>query len=266
MAMRDRADLIYRYDGSFDGLLTCVFESFSRKERPGQFQGPDCAQFSLFATRLIETDLAKANRVRAGIAQKISPEALGFVLNAFRTCLADRELLILDFLRLGFRLGARVMQAYAEPCVTKLHKGVAALQEEAHQFMGFIRFSDHQGALSAVIDPKNDVLPLLMSHFLLRYPNERFLVFDRTHRKALWGQEGRGRIVAIDALELPEADDREGLYRALWQNYYQTIAIEARENPRCRQSHMPKRYWSNLTEMQPREGAREARRPLLAAQ
>ena len=32
---------------------------------------------------------------------------------------------------------------------------------------------------------------------------------------------------------------------------YQTIAIPARHNPKCRMSHMPKRYWDNLPEMQP---------------
>jgi hypothetical protein len=28
------------------------------------------------------------------------------------------------------------------------------------------------------------------------------------------------------------------------------VAIEGRENPRCRMTHMPKRYWENMVEMQ----------------
>ena len=45
------------------------------------------------------------------------------------------------------------------------------------------------------------------------------------------------------------ADEAEERYRALWKQFYRTIAIESRENPRCRMTHMPKRYWENMTEM-----------------
>ena len=258
--MLDRTDLIYRYDGTFDGLLSCVFESFVRKERPGSIQGPDCTQFSLFSTRMIATDPERALRVRAGISQKISPEALGFTLNAFRTCLNDRETCILDFLRLGFRVGPRVMERFSEPSLNRLYRAVCSLQEEAHLLTGLIRFSDSNGALSSVIDPKNDVLPLIMPHFLERFPGERFLIFDRTHRRALLGVQGRGRIIPLEQLEQPEADEDERMYRSLWQTYYDTIAVEGRENPVCRQTHMPKRFWNNLTEFQSRETPGEARR------
>ena len=32
--MPDRANVAYCYDGSFEGLLCCIFESFEKKERP----------------------------------------------------------------------------------------------------------------------------------------------------------------------------------------------------------------------------------------
>lgn len=248
--MLDRSDLIYRYDGSFDGMLCCVFESFYAKERPGSIQGPDAAQMMLLEEKNIATDVQKAQRVRTAIAQKISAEALGFVLNAYRTCLPERELAILDFLRLGFRIGARVISMLSDPIVNRLHKAVNSLQGEAHLLTGFVRFSDYNGALSCIIDPRNDVLPLMMQHFLERYPNEAFLIFDRTHRRALGGFRGKGRIFPLEDLELPEATAEEQTYRLLWQKYYDTIAIEGRENPVCRRTHMPKRFWKNMTEFQ----------------
>ena len=40
-------------------------------------------------------------------------------------------------------------------------------------------------------------------------------------------------------------------YKAYKTATYQgTVAIPERENPRCRLSHMPKRYWNHLTERQ----------------
>ncbi len=44
--------------------------------------------------------------------------------------------------------------------------------------------------------------------------------------------------------------ESEAAFRALWRRFYDTIAIKERENPRCRMSHMPKRYWGVMTEFQ----------------
>ena len=45
-------------------------------------------------------------------------------------------------------------------------------------------------------------------------------------------------------------DEAEARYRLLWKRFYDTIAIRERENPRCRMTNMPKRYWGTMTEFQ----------------
>ena len=45
-------------------------------------------------------------------------------------------------------------------------------------------------------------------------------------------------------------DETEARYRLLWKRFYDTIAIKERENPRCRMTNMPKRYWNTMTEFQ----------------
>ena len=103
--------------------------------------------------------------------------------------------------------------------------------------------------LAATITPKNFVLPRLAGHFMARYPNENFTICDKTHACALIYENRACRLAHIDELEFPPADEAEERYRALWKQFYRTIAIESRENPRCRMTHMPKRYWENMTEM-----------------
>ena len=46
----------------------------------------------------------------------------------------------------------------------------------------------------------------------------------------------------------PAPTEEERRCRALWQQFYQTVSIQQRENPRCQMSHMPKRFWADLTE------------------
>ena len=52
---------------------------------------------------------------------------------------------------------------------------------------------------------------------------------------------------------MAQPDETETSYRRLWKRFYDTIAIKERENPRCRQTHMPKRYWNTMTEFQSEE-------------
>ena len=54
--MSDRSNMIYFYDGSFDGLMCCIFESVYRNERPSAIREHNDGQESLFEARTVETD------------------------------------------------------------------------------------------------------------------------------------------------------------------------------------------------------------------
>ncbi|QAT49259.1 DNA metabolism protein [Caproiciproducens sp. NJN-50] len=241
-------DVIYRYDGSFEGLLCCVFESYDRREIPAAVLSPDDVQTTLIPEREIVADAAKAARVAASIPRKIGAGAPGFVRRAFLTCLPGKEREILLFLRLGYRYGPQVMNLLTNETVHTLSRAVEFLDRESHLLKGFIRFSEFNGALAAEIEPKNFVLPLLAPHFRARFPEERFLIFDRAHGAALVCQPHRAAILPVEGLELPDPDERERETRALWRLYYRTVEVEGRHNPVCRRSHMPKRYWNCMTE------------------
>jgi len=72
--MSDRTDLVYAYDGSFAGLMCCIFESYDQKENPNLIRPPGVQQ-SLFDTaKWIETDEHKADRVYNSIPLKISSQ------------------------------------------------------------------------------------------------------------------------------------------------------------------------------------------------
>jgi len=246
--MFNQSNLIYRYDGSFDGLLCCVFESYNNKEIPMDILLPNTPQTLLFQTKEIATDSQKASRVLASIPKKIGVHALDFVRHAFLTCFTQKELYILLFLRMGYRYGPSVMGMLTDDVVNKLVKTVKHLNNESHLLKGFLRFSIFNNVLVAEIEPKNYVLPLLTQHFCERYPEERFLIYDKTHGMALAYQPYQSAVISIEALEMPEPDEEEESFRELWRLFYDTIEIQARHNPQCRMSHMPKRYWKNMTE------------------
>ena len=257
-----RTDIVYRYDGTLDGLMCCVYESYANKELPAAILGPEDEQMSLLETRDVETDPFRAARVLKSIPGRISEDALILVARAMLTCRPERERRILDFLRLGYRKGPAVMDMLHDDAVAPLLSAVGHLGREAHLYLGFVRFTVNAGVLAAVIEPKNRVLPLIAQHFLDRYPNEAFIIFDRTHREALVAQRGRGRVAPLEALELPEPDDLEKAVRALWRRFHQAVGIDPRKNSACQRTHLPLRYRRVMTEFQSSAQEMEERAPL----
>ena len=243
-----RTDIAYLYDGSFEGLLCCVYESYYQKELPSLIFHYEEVQGTLFPVKEIKTDCAAAKKVEDSIARSISREALKLVRLCYLSQMEDRELSILRFLRMGYKIGPAVTSMLADDTVRVITKSVQNVQRESHFYREFLRFSDYDGALVATIEPRNFVLPLVSGHFCDRFPSEQFLIYDKSHKVAFVYQSGEKSLTALDHLELPKAGPEEEQYRALWKRFYKTIAIEGRINPKLRMNLMPKRYWAHMTE------------------
>lgn len=247
--MSERSNIVYVYDGSYEGLLCCIFESFEKKQLPLDIRPENDEQITLYSVKSIDTDISKANRVQAGIRKKASNDVYSHVELGYYTCHPKKEMLILDFVRLSLRYGRNVLSMLTNTVVNDLSGAVRALTRESHQLKGFVRFSVYNGVMTAVIEPKNFVLSLLAPHFCDRYANDAFMIYDKAHGFALVYKPRQSAIIPIDDYEQPNADEEELKFRSLWKLFYDTIAIKERYNPKCRMSHMQKRYWKHLTEM-----------------
>lgn len=247
-------DVIYQYDGSFDGLLCCIFESYTKRENPTAIYSGEEDEWSLFETRFVATDAAHAQRIARSL-RKLSPDVTPFLRRAFLTCMPDRELAIYRFVVRLYREGAPYLSRLSDDAYQPLLRAVRHLNGEVEKLRGFVRFSDYGGMLGAEIEPKNRVLPLLRAHFCERCHGEAFFLYDRTHHEALLYAEGRSRIVPLDDFQSAPPSEEEAAYRRLWRRFYDAIAIRERENPALRMTHMPKRYWAHMTEFQSDDGA-----------
>ena len=90
--MPGTSDVIYLYDGSFEGLLCCVHESVYTHELPVDIQPEEAAQPTLFRQKYIAADEEKAARVYDSIPRKISPDAAALVQCVFLSCMPGSPL------------------------------------------------------------------------------------------------------------------------------------------------------------------------------
>lgn len=104
-------DVIYQYDGSFDGFLCCVHDSYIYKEFPIAFEGDEeSCVLSLYSVRTVLTQTEHARRVYRSIV-KHSPQAAELLRRAFLTCMPEKEEHLYAFVRKLFREGARLTGA-----------------------------------------------------------------------------------------------------------------------------------------------------------
>ena len=254
----------YTYDGTFEGLLTVLFSIYSRKSAPNSIQNAAAAQGGLFVRpEFIATDEAAAARVWDGLLRTIDAEARARLYHVFLSEDAERELLIFRYVDLALRLGVDISTNYADATVRRVQRLAQQMFREKHRMEAFVRFEKTADELfHATIEPDFDVLPLIAAHFTKRYADQRWLIYDRRRHYGLYYDLTRTDVVQFEAeragakatdLAATVLDEREPLFKVLWQSYFDHVNIPERRNLKLHRRHMPLRYWRYLSEKQPRE-------------
>ena len=256
--------LDYTYDGTFEGLLTVLFSIYESKAAPNSIQPEATAQSGLFAQPAHrETNEAQAARVWDGLLKTMDAEARTRLYHVFLSEDADRELLIFRYVDLALRSPVDVAENYANADVRRVQRLAQQMFREKHRMEAFVRFEKTQDELfHATIEPDMDVLPLIAAHFTKRYADQRWLIYDQRRHYGLYYDLTRTDVVQFENattqqkstdLAATVLDEREPLFKLLWQAYFDHVNIPERKNMKLHRRHMPLRYWRYLSEKQPRE-------------
>lgn len=248
--------LILQCEDSVEGILTAIYDAFVEKNKMTDYRDGDIRiaiggvqDLFLFAQmQSVETDLDKAQKTLFSIQKKVSFLAYKRVLSALCHYDTDRGNVVLGFLIKAFPMGAKVMEAFADPYVMRMTELARKVDNESHLFCGVIRFTDVGKFLYSEIEPKCNVLPQVLEHFEDRYPNEHYVIYDKKKQAALvhpafcqsffvYGDEWN--------VDVSQFDDR---FENLWREYFSHIEIRERHNPKCQNNLLPKWYRKNMAE------------------
>ncbi len=246
----------YLHDGSLEGLLCCVFESYVRHERPEdivpeKLHQPRLGQSALF----VSTDYDRALRVRRGIEREAGARAFGAVVRASAHDAPETGATVLAFVRYVMDRGVRrnrkrsVLSDESNPIVGNLLALERRVSNEEEKMRQFVRFSElENGVWFARCNPNARVVPLVMPHFVARFNIQPFMIYDENHEMAGIYDGNDWQLVAGDAANIPARTAEDSYIERLWQRFYDTLSIEARYNPELRRHFMPVRLWKNLPE------------------
>ena len=236
------------FDGSYDGLMTLVFDTWNMKELLGEVSEWGGAE-SFLPEMFFPCDMGKARRVKAYIADTLGPEFALMAREAFLSRRESRFRAIVRTVHLSPPLGAKVLHLLHDD-VLDFIACQRETRREAHRFKGLLRFRGmRDGSLLAVFAPRSNVLTLVLPHFAERFPEERLLLYDEGRGLAGLAGQGRVEFVRVESLTPQEAGNEAEL-QGLWRVFFSSLAIKERTNPRLQQQHLPRYTWKNLTEMQ----------------
>ena len=215
--------ILFRYDKTFEGLLTAVFDAYARRIFPDVL--------------LAEND----------------PGPL-FVTEEHAV-----DGMLLRYMRRVFDSGERVQTDFADPDILRVKQLAQKVSQEREKLMQFTRFQKGgDNSWFAPVSPRYNALPLAIPYFSDRFRDQRWLIYDIKRRYGFYydletvtevTMEDDGHLLDGQLDEALMADD-EKLFQSLWKTYFHSMAIKERINPKLQRQHMPRRFWKLLTELQ----------------
>lgn len=241
----------YLYDGTFDGLLTCIHFHYYEEKAEGIYMKETYQVNMLRKSIEVKTDDVKADIVYKAIRDKISPHDLRRVYKVFMSSDPLKEMKILNYVRYGFRQGSSINMLHGDPVIFAVQEIEKKVNTEIHRLKGLIRFFElEDGILYSQIEPDHDIVEFLAYHFTDRYKNEPFIIHDMRRDKALVAYQREWYVTHFTKESVTGYSQAEHEYSRLWKKYFDTIAIKERTNLRGQKNLMPQRYWKNMTEFQ----------------
>lgn len=243
--------IVYVNDGTFEGLLTSIYDAYYKKDNPKEILKRNDFQYNLiYEPIFIETTEEKYSKVYEGIKHKIGMNALYTIYYSYLSCNPNIETLIYKYVKLGFKIGYKIDDFLHSPTVMMIEKEKNRVLGERHRILGFVRFSLIQNKIYyASIEPDNDILALITPHFANRFKTHNFIINDIKRNKCSIYSNGEWEIqndCNLDHIKNSSLDD----FECMWQTYFKYTNIKERENLKLQKRHMPKRYWKYLIETQ----------------
>ena len=257
---------IFLCEDSIDGIFTGVYDAWASRygHRNVSLTTHTPDNYTLFDEYItVTTNMEKSQKVGNTLRQRFGEEVFSQICEAASAleepCRQSRQLPKADaiyrtiVLGLSLKNGCHVLDYLGEPYINRVFQLSRSTANEAHHLLGFLRFQElENGVLFARIHPKNDVLPFLGDHFSDRLPEENFMIYDETRKKAALHRKGSYFFLTgtegLNEQLLQRLSPQELEYQKLWCGFFESIAIEARCNPRLQNQNIPKRFQRNAVE------------------
>ena len=201
-------------------------------------------------TICVQEDEEKRERVKRKL-RALDARCLREIGLILRRVCDSRELNSLSYLRRIVNEHGPVRDRLSEPEVLEAMTELKKVTGEAHNFTGFLRFMEGaNGVFYGPFSPDNDILDLILPHFLKRFASQPFVIHDTARCKAALYNGKECIVTQTDKKVSVALSAYEDSFQALWKEYYRSVNIAQRPHERQMKGYMPVRYWKYMPEKQ----------------
>ncbi|AZT90902.1 DNA metabolism protein [Caldicellulosiruptor changbaiensis] len=242
---------VFLYDGTFEGLLTCIDEILSThiNEDEVVIVEKDKYQPMFFDNPVyVALDKNRSQELRQKVINASDKVTFKKIYYCFLSEAQNKETYIYKYIKLILKHGKKVKYLYHDDVVNFVEKASKNVSREIGKYMGLMRFNEIKGGvLYAQFEPTNDILVPISYFFKERLKSFKWIIHDKKRSK-LSIYDTR-MIKFLNGMNLNASfSDNENLYQKLWKLYFKTMAIEERKNLKLQRQNMPKKYWKYLIE------------------
>jgi probable DNA metabolism protein len=253
------------YDGTFEGFLTACSLMLDQTETITAITTPADFQPDLFTKTLeVETDPLRAERFFQSLSSRFTRPVILDCGYCFLSELPGIEKTLFEYFHLLFSFGEKAGRNFSDSTALRIRRTSDKVSREILRMQGLVRFRQlANGVYYAAIEPDHNILQFLAPHFSARFADQTWLIHDVKRKTGLYydlrscsflpflemNPEVRDISRPLKTEENPSVYAAgEGEYQALWNQYFQSIAIAERVNPQAQRQRMPVRYWRYLVE------------------
>jgi len=248
---------IFLYDGTFEGLLTAVFDAYARKQFPQELT-VEKKPLLFTDTYTVVTDTEKSDRVLQGLQKRLSKYAMEMLFTCFLSEQEEVANAIFRYACKTFAAQKSIELNFADPDVLLLSQIYKKVKREAQLMQQFVRFQKTaDGIFFSYIEPRYNVLPCVADFFEDRFADQQWIIYDAKRKYALYYDLQKTEIVNFEQLGVnsetgelsaEQSANDELDFQHLWKEYLQSVTIRQRINPQLQRQHMPRRFWKYLPE------------------
>ena len=257
---------ILQCEDSIEGIFSAVYAAWELKygheNTALQISGTEGTNIELFSTYIkLQPDAEKAEKVLNTIRRKCSDRVYESLFHAACADAADKADAIYRYIQVALQMGSKVLNHLTDPAVVRIMELSRAVGNAEHHYLGFLRFIEIPGnILLARYEPKPRLTELIMPHFVERFPEERFVIWDTRRNVAGVHVPGENYIMLqlsenqVAVLKQYSEDNIKA--EQMWKTFVDHISIKERENRKLQQNNLPLHFRTYMPEFNEKgEGA-----------
>lgn len=253
---------IYRCEDSLESIFTAIYNVYEDKYSKDEVLLALDDEPRLFAVSMaVIADREKYEKVMRTLKQRFGESDYRSLCLALASPDEEKAQAVYKTVVQGLTHNCgwgHLFDNLADEYVNKAFKLARNADRENYHLRGFSRFEElENGLLYSRIEPKNNVMTFLMTHFADRFPEENFILHDvgrnlyGLHRaksaengKVGWyllqGEECAPKILQISSDEIK--------YQTLFKSFCHAITIDSRRNTDLQRNMLPLHFREFMTE------------------